>query len=171
MKYCGTSKGGLIRRGNQNLKDLKLGLKDKLGDKTSHMLIHIREAHQGESPRPRWGMRMVKTYTSTFKRLLAELVHIKYLAKDPKIELLNRKCGGYQGYSIPRLSVDNGGGGEGEGLSAQPQETATSRDGERDLTIRVNNSIPFKARVRAKARVKLKDDLVSSVRHQADQSQ
>ena len=36
---------------------------------------------------------MVKTYTSTFKRLLAELVHIKYLAKDPKIELLNRKCG------------------------------------------------------------------------------
>ena len=86
VKYCGTSKGGLIRRGNQNLKDLKLGLKDKLGDKTSHMFIHIREAHQGESPRPRWGMRMVKTYTSTFKRLLAELVHIKYLAKDLKIE-------------------------------------------------------------------------------------
>ena len=99
---------------------------------------------------------MVKTYTSTFKRLLAELVHIKYLAKDPKIELLNQKCGGYQGYSIPRLSVDNGGGGEGEGLSAQPQVRATSRDGDRDLTISVNSSIPLKAKIEAKAKVKLK---------------
>ena len=156
VKYCGTTKGGLIRRGNQHLKDLKLGLEDKLGDKTPHMFIHIREAHQEENPRPRWGMRMVKTYTSTFKRLLAELVHIKYLAKDPKIELLNRKCGGYQGYSIPRLSVDNGGGGEGEGLSAQPQVRATSRDGDRDLTISVNSSIPLKAKIEAKAKVKLK---------------
>ena len=86
----------------------------------------------------------------------AELVHIKYLAKDPKIELLNRKCGGYQGYSIPRLSVDNGGGGEGEGLSAQPQVTATSRDGERGLTINVNSSIPLKAKFKARAKVKLK---------------
>ena len=67
--------------------------------------------------------------------------------------------------------MDNGGGGKGEGLSAQPQVTATSRDGERDLMTRVNNSIHFKAKERARAKVKLKADLVSSVRHQADQSQ
>ena len=107
VKYCGTTKGGLSLRGKQHLKDLKLGLEDKLGDKTSHMHIHIREAHQGEYSRPRWGMKMVKTFTTTFKRLLGELVHIKYLAKDPKIILLNQKCGGYQGYSLPRLSVEN----------------------------------------------------------------
>jgi len=32
VKYCGTSKGGLIRRGNQHLKDLKLGLEVKKED-------------------------------------------------------------------------------------------------------------------------------------------
>ena len=157
IKYCGTTKSGLILRGKQHLKDLKLGLEDKLGDKTSHMHIHIREAHQGEDPRPRWGMKMVKTYTTTFKRLLGELVHIKYLAKDPKIVLLNQKCGGYQGYSLPRLSVENGGGGEGEGLGAQPQEADISNSEDRDLTDRVNTSVPFqKARFKARAKLKTK---------------
>ena len=93
----------------QHLADLKAGLEGKLDEgKTSHMLHHIREYHPGENPRPRWGMKMIKTYSTTFKRLLAELVHIKYLAKDPKIVLLNQKCGGYQGYQLPRLSVQWG---------------------------------------------------------------
>ena len=105
-RYCGTTSGGMRRRGGQHLADLKAGLEGKLDkDKTSHMLHHIRESHPGENPRPRWGMKMIKTYSTTFKRLLAELVHIKYLAKDPKIVLLNQKCGGYQGYQLPRLSV------------------------------------------------------------------
>ena len=100
--------------------------------------------------------RVVRTYTTTFKRLLAELVHIKYLAKDPTIILLNQKCGGYQGYSLPRLSVENGGGGEGEGLGAQPQEADISNNEDRDLTSRVNISVPFrKASFKARPRVKL----------------
>ena len=105
-KYAGTSHGCQRRRGNQHLADLKAGLEDKLGDKTSHMLIHIRESHPGENPRPRRGMKM-KTYSTTFKRLLAELVHIMYLVRDPKVDLLNQKCEGYQGYNLPRLSVQN----------------------------------------------------------------
>jgi len=100
-RYCGTTSGGMRRRGGQHLADLKAGLEGKLDEgKTSHMLHHIRASHPGENPRPRWGMKMIKTYSTTFKRLLAELVHIKYLAKNPKIELLNQKCGGYQGYQL-----------------------------------------------------------------------
>ena len=104
-KYAGTSHGCLRRRRGQHLGDLK--------DKTSHMLIHLMESHPGENLRPRWGTKMIKTYSTTFKRLLAELVHIKYLARDPKIVLLNQKCGGYQGYNLPRLSVQNEWGGGG----------------------------------------------------------
>ena len=154
VKYCGTTHGSQRRRGRQHLRDLKDGLEDKLGDKTSHMLIHIRESHPGEDPRPRWGMKMVKTYSTTFKRLLGELVHIKYLAKDPNIELLNKKCGGYQGYVIPRLSVWDG--DKEDGHSAQTQETDTSNNEDRDRTDRVNNSVTLKAKKRARPRVKFK---------------
>ena len=155
VKYCGTTHGSQRRRGQEHLRDLKAGLEDKLGEKTSHMFIHLRESHPGENPRPRWGMKMIKTYTSTFKRLLGELVHIKYLAKDPNIELLNKKCGGYQGYSLPRLSVQDG--AEEDGQSAQTQENVnTSNNEDRDLTTRVNISIPFEARKRARHKVKLK---------------
>ena len=133
---------------------MKDGLEDKLGDKTSHMFIHLRESHPGENPRPRWGMKIVKTYTTTFKRLLGELVHIKYLAKDPNVELLNKKCGGYQGYTIPRLSVWDG--DKEDGQSAQPQETVTSNNENRDLTNYVNISFPFKARSRARPKTKFK---------------
>ena len=113
FRYTGTTHGCLRRRGGQHLEHLKVGLEDKLGDKPSHMLIHLRESHSGENPRPRWGMKMIKTYSTTFKRLLAELVHIKYLARDPNVVLLNQKCGGYQGYNLPRLSVQNEWGGGG----------------------------------------------------------
>ena len=118
------------------------------------MLIHIRESHPGADPRPRWGMKMVKTYTTTFKRLLGELVHIKYLAKDPNLVLLNKKCGGYQGYVLPRLSVWDG--DKEDGPSAQTQENATSNNEDQSLTIKVNNSIQLNARKRAKAKVKFK---------------
>ena len=162
LEYCQTlilgtesrQKDPQRRRGRQHLDDLKAGLEDKLGDKTSHMFIHIRESHPGENPRPRWGMRMVKTYTTTFKRLLGELVHIKYLAKDPNLVLLNKKCGGYQGYVLPRLSVWDG--DKEDGQSAQTQEKATSNNDDQNLTTKVNNSIPLKARKRAKAKVKFK---------------
>ncbi len=101
-------------------------------------------------------MKMVKTYSTTFKRLLGELVHIKYLAKDPNIELLNKKCGGYQGYVIPRLSVWDG--DKEDGHSAQTQVTDTSNKGERDSAARVNNfhSITLKAKKWARPRVKFK---------------
>ena len=91
-KYAGTSHGCLRRRGGQHLGDLKAGLEGKVGDKTSRMLIHLMESQPGKNPRPRWRMKMIKTYSTTFKRLLAELVHIKYLARDPKIVLLIQKC-------------------------------------------------------------------------------
>ena len=81
-------------------------------------------------------------------------MHIKYLAKDPNIELLNKKCGGYQGYTIPRLSVCNG--AEEDGQSAQNQQNATSDNEDRDLTVRVNNSIPLNAKKRARLKVKFK---------------
>ena len=110
-------------------------------------------SHPGENPRPRWGMKMVKTYSTTFKRLLGELVHIKYLAKDPNIELLNKRCGGYQGYVIPRLSVWDG--DKEDGHSAQTQVTDTSNNEDQDSTARVNkfHSITLKAKKWAIPRV------------------
>ena len=154
-QYCGTTSGGMRRRGGQHLADLKAGLEGKLDkDKTSHMLHHIRASHPGENPRPRWGMKMIKTYSTTFKRLLAELVHIKYLAKDPNIVLLNQKCGGYQGYQLPRLSVQ---WGSEEGPAAQTQKTGPASSSEnRDLSIRRNISIPVLATKKAKAKVNFK---------------
>ena len=154
-RYCGTTSGGMRRRGGQHLADLKAGLEGKLDkDKTSHMLHHIRASHPGENPRPRWGMKMIKTYSTTFKRLLAELVHIKYLAKDPNIVLLNQKCGGYQGYQLPRLSVQ---WGSEEGPAAPTQETGpASSSKKRDLSFRGNISIPVLATKKAKAKVKFK---------------
>ena len=116
----------------------------------------ITESHPGEDPRPRWGMKMVKTYTTTFKCLLGELVHIKHLGKDPNIELLNKKCGGYQGYSLPRLSVWDG--DKEDGQPAQTQEADTSNNEDRGLTTRVNNfnSITLKARKWARPKFKFK---------------
>ena len=154
-RYCGTTSGGMRRRGGQHLADLKAGLEGKLDEgKTSHMLHHIRASHPGENPRPRWGMKMIKTYSTTFKRLLAELVHIKYLAKNPKIELLNQKCGGYQGYQLPRLSVQWGQEG---GPAAPTQETGpASSSKKRDLSFRGNISIPVLATKKARAKVKYK---------------
>ena len=97
---------------------------------------------------------MIKTHSTTFKGLMAELVHIKYLAKDPKIVLLNQKCGGYQGYKLPRLSVQ---WGSEEGPAAPTQETGPASSSEnRDLSIRRNTSIPVLAIKKAKAKVKFK---------------
>ena len=49
------------------------------------------------------------------------------------------------------------GGGEGEGLGAQPQEADISNSEDRDLTNRVNTSVPFqKARFKARAKLKTK---------------
>ena len=81
-------------------------------------------------------------------------MHIKYLAKDPNLVLLNKKCGGYQGYVLPRLSVWDG--DKEDGQTAQTQENATSNNDDQNLTIKVNNSIPLKAIKRAKAKVKFK---------------
>ena len=81
-------------------------------------------------------------------------MHIKHLGKDPNIELLNKKCGGYQGYSLPRLSVWDG--DKEDGHSAQTQETDTSNNEDRDRTDRVNNSVTLKAKKRARPRVKFK---------------
>ena len=80
-------------------------------------------------------------------------MHIKYLAKDPNIELLNKKCGGYQGYVIPRLSVWDG--DKEDGHSAQTQVTDTSNNEDQDSTARVNkfHSITLKAKKWAIPRV------------------
>ena len=81
-------------------------------------------------------------------------MHIKYLAKDPNVELLNKKCGGYQGYTIPRLSVCNG--AEEDGQPAPTQQSATSDNGDRDLAVMVNSSIPLKLNARKRAKLKVK---------------
>ena len=81
----------------------------------------------------------------------------------PNIELLNKKCGGYQGYSLPRLSVWDG--DKEDGQSAQTQEADTCNNEDRGLTTRVNNfnSITLKARKWARPKFKLDRGSIGSI--------
>ena len=54
-----------------------------------------------------WGPegKKVKSYPSSFLRILAECIRIKYRSEEKGIEVMNQKSGDFAQYSLPRLSV------------------------------------------------------------------
>ena len=82
---------------------MRAGLQGKLD--TSHMASHINSVHGGQRDRAKFVMKKVKSYPSSFLRILAECIRIKYRSEEKGIEVMNQKSGDFAQYSLPRLSV------------------------------------------------------------------
>ena len=61
--------------------------------------------HPGEEPK--FGMTIVRTYTSAFTLAMGEVIRILYRSREKDVVLLNSKAGDFATYSLPRLSVSN----------------------------------------------------------------
>ena len=86
---------------------------------TSHMAYHIKETHGGRESEAKFVMKKVKSYPSTFLRILAECIRIKYRSREKGISVLNQKSGDFGSYTLPRLSV---GGQDQEGEPQAPAQ-------------------------------------------------
>ena len=84
---------------------MRAGLQGKL--ETSHMASHINSVHGGQRDRAKFVMKKIKSYPSSFLRILAECIRIKYRSEEKGIEVMNQKSGDFGQYSLPRLSVYN----------------------------------------------------------------
>ena len=71
----------------------------------SHMARHALEMHPGEEPK--FGMTIVRTYTSSFTLAMGEVIRILYRSREQGVVILNSKAGDFASYSLPRLSVQN----------------------------------------------------------------
>ena len=101
--YVGTSHLGMADRGAAHLRDSQRGMRGTFDG--SHMARHALEMHPGEEPK--FGMTIVRTYTTTFSRAMGEVIRILYRSKEKGVILLNSKAGDFASYSLPRLSVQN----------------------------------------------------------------
>ena len=97
-------------------------------------------------------MKKVKSYPSTFLRILAECIRIKYRADEEGIVVMNQKSGDFGSYSLPRLSVN--GIDQGREPQAQAQRDLLTIDERRESGV-VDFSTS-NARTKGKVKFKLK---------------
>ena len=71
------------------------------------MASHINSVHGGQRDRAKFVMKKVKSYPSSFLRILAECIRIKYRSEEKGIEVMNQKSGDFGQYSLLRLSIYN----------------------------------------------------------------
>ena len=96
-------------------------------------------------------MKKVKRYQSTFLRILAECIRIKYRSREKGIVVLNQKSGDFGSYSLPRLSVQNG--DQEGGPQAPPQRELQTGDERRESrVVSISNA-------RAKGKIKVKEKI------------
>ena len=50
---------------------------------------------------PRFGMTIVRTYTSAFTLVMGEVIRILYRSREENVVLLNSKTGDFASYSLP----------------------------------------------------------------------
>ena len=74
--YVGHSSESCYVRGLSHQADMRAGLQGK--SDTSHMAAHIQMAHGGQEGGAKFVMKKVKSYPTTFLRILAECIRIKY---------------------------------------------------------------------------------------------
>ena len=101
--YVGHSSESCYVRGLGHQEKMKAGMKGQCD--TSHMAYHIKETHGGRESEAKFIMKKVKSYPSTFLRILAECIRIKYRSREKGISVLNQKSGDFGSYTLPRLSV------------------------------------------------------------------
>ena len=129
-------------RGAAHLRDSRRGMQGTFDG--SHMARHALEMHPGEEPR--FGMTIVRTYTTTFSRAMGEVIRILYRSKEKGVVLLNSKAGDFASYSLPRLSVQNW---------EEDEETSSNRNGSR-RNHQYESRIVNNSDLRTKTKVKLK---------------
>ena len=101
--YVGKSHRAMADRGAEHLQDAQRVMAGKVCG--SHMARHALEVHPGEEPK--FGMTIVRTYTSAFTLAMGEVIRILYRSREKDVVLLNSKAGDFASYSLPRLSVEN----------------------------------------------------------------
>ena len=102
-RYVGKSHLAMADRGAMHLADSRRGMAGRSDG--SHMARHTLEMHPGEEPK--FGMTIVRTYTSSFTLAMGEVIRILYRSREKGVVLLNSKAGDFATYSLPRLSVMN----------------------------------------------------------------
>ncbi len=90
-------------RGAEHLKDAERGMAGTFDG--SHMAQHALDMHPGEEPR--FGMTIVRTYSSAFTLAMGEVIKILYRSREKGVVLLNSKAGDFASYSLPRLADSN----------------------------------------------------------------
>ena len=92
--YVGHSSESCYTRGLSHQADMRAGLQGKL--ETSHMASHIHSVHGGQRDRAKFVMKKVKSYPSSFLRILAECIRIKYRSEEKGIMVMNQKIWGFR---------------------------------------------------------------------------
>ena len=131
--YVGQTSESCFVRGNSHLTDMKAGMKGQCD--TSHMASHIIMTHGGVASEAKFIMKKIKSYPSTFLRILAESIRIKNRSREKGIVVLNRKSGDFGSYTLPRLSIQSPGQ---EGEPPAPAQSAVQPGGERREAGRVD---------------------------------
>ena len=101
--YVGLTSESCYVRGLGHVDSMEAGMKGK--SNTSHMAYHINTTHGGQVSEAKFVMKKVKSYPSTFLRILAECIRIKYRSREKGVLVLNSKAGDFGSYMLPRLSL------------------------------------------------------------------
>ena len=95
-------------------------------------------------------MKKIKSYPSTFLRILAESIRIKNRSREKGIVVLNRKSGDFGSYTLPRLSIQSPGQ---EGEPPAPAQRALHPGDERREAGRVDTQARVKGKINCKQKI------------------
>ena len=97
-RYVGKSHLAMADRGAMHLADSRRGMAGRFDG--SHMARHTLEMHPGEEPK--FGMTIVRTYTSSFTLAMGEVIRILYRSRSRlrDVVLLNLMAGDFALYVL-----------------------------------------------------------------------
>ena len=103
--YVGHTSESCYVRGAEHLDAMKARLRDE--PNKSYMATHVINTHGGVATEAKFVMKKIKSYPSTFLRILAECIRIKNRSREEGVVVLNSKAGDFGSYTLPRLSVQS----------------------------------------------------------------
>ena len=151
--YVGHTKESCYVRGLGHQKSMENAMKGE--SDTSHMAHHINTTHGGLVSEAKFVMKKIKSYPSTFLRILAESIRIKNRSKEKGVIVLNSKSGDFGSYTLPRLSIGQGEDQERESQAPahRAQITGESRSEAQGADVSLS---PLNARRKGKVKFKKK---------------
>ena len=103
--YVGQTSESCYVRGAEHHDTMTAGLREK--PEKSFMATHVITTHGGVASEAKFVMKKIKSYPSTFLRILAECIRIKNRSREKGVVVLNSKSGDFGSYSLPRLSTES----------------------------------------------------------------